>query len=192
MFLKTRFNLRAALRYVLALRISNTSVAAAWRRGRVLAVALAAALVFGDALAVEPFGLVRFGMTKKEVLGIVSPLGTVSGDISGLGFIAVDASDRAGHTYVFNFCNGKLMDAIELRPFEMEGLVKVVDEAIRLYGQPYLVSAERLPAPNNKLIGVAWNWKVDDVTMMMVDEIEGYFRQTYRISSECWPVHFDK
>ena len=142
----------------------------------------------GAAHAIEPFGF-QFGMSRAEVEHAAAHLGTVFGRAQGWGLVIVDASDNKNHSYLFNFCKGQLNQATEIHPLDMQGFLNLIDESIRLYGQPKSVSSERLAPPSGKLYAITWTWKIDDATALVVEELEVVYRVNYnRTSSECQPA----
>ena len=136
------------------------------------------------AYAVDPFGM-RFGMSRQELMQEAERLGNV---VTPDGFETVFVEDKVNskHSYLFNFCNNKLMEAAEVAPFDVKGLARVVDEAIRQYGQPQLVSTIKLDP--QRLLGVVWFWRTDTSTILRVDVVEGYHRQNYSTKNMCRPV----
>jgi len=149
-----------------------------------MVLAPAAAARAAPARAVDPFGM-RFGMSRQELMQEAERLGNV---VTPDGFATVFVEDKVNsrHSYLFNFCNDKLMEAAEIAPFDVKGLARVVDEAIGQYGQPALVSTIKLDRQG--LVGVVWFWRTDMSTILRVDVVEGVYRQNYSTKNACRPA----
>ncbi len=150
-------------------------------RGLVLAAVFLAAAP--HAKAVEPFGM-QFGMSRQQLVQAAATLGTVS-QPPGWATVFVKDMNLPKHEYLFNFCEDKLIEANEIRPFDFHGLARTVDESIHLYNQPSLISVTNLRGGSSI---ISWFWWTDSSTLMRVEELADYYRVGYAIKNDCRPV----
>jgi hypothetical protein len=72
-------------------------------------------------------------------------------------------------------------------------LAQFIDESVRQYGQPYLVSVTKLPQPNGdpRPIAINWFWRTDEATALKVDQVKEAYRMTYATKNRCHAVRLD-
>jgi hypothetical protein len=136
--------------------------------------------------AVEPFGF-RFGMSQKAVEGAVDQRGI--GPPSWLGrTLRVQAVDSPHILYMFNFCGNELVEISGHFPQDFDQMANVVDESVKTYGQPWLVSAQGGMTDSGFLRPINLYWKIDKKTFMRLMEMPNSYTLVYETENACWKV----
>jgi hypothetical protein len=151
---------------------------------RTLLALLVPLVISSPALAIEPFGF-QFGASQQAVEKAITDRGI--GAPSWLGkTLRVQAT--SGQFYMFNFCQGQLVEVTGMFPPNFDQMANIVDSSITSYGQPVLVSAVAGMADAGPLRPINIYWKVDEKTFLRLMELPQSYSLVYETRNSCWKV----
>jgi hypothetical protein len=128
-----------------------------WHRRLRLTASIATALVCLDALAADPFGF-PIGMSRKAAEEAAATMGLGISRWLGTSLI-VQAQDDQRHSYLFNFCENKLIEASQKFPANFEQMANFVDAPLHDCGQPLFVSPQGAVMQTGFLRPISLYWK---------------------------------
>jgi hypothetical protein len=153
---------------------------------RALGTLSALAFVPDSANALEAFGFTG-SMSPKQVEQGVQTLGLGVSKWFGRTLI-VQAQDHHAHSYMFNFCNEHLYEVTQSFPSNFDRMAGVVEETIKQFGQPILVSAAGGMGTNGFVRPTNFYWKVDEKDYLRLMQMENSFSLVYATENACTKV----
>lgn len=140
-------------------------------------------LMCRTAFAESPFGF-TFGMSKQAVeqatlkmeLGASKWLGET---------LLVQAQDDSRHSYLFNFCEGRLYEVSQAFPRSHERMANFVDDSISKYGQPMFVSAIGAMTQDGFLRPINFYWRVASKTYLRLMLLDRQYSIVWQTENAC-------
>lgn len=148
-------------------------------------LATIAALPFG-ANALEAFGFVQ-GMSPRQVEKAV--------DASNFGVskwfgktLLVQAQDAQDHSLMFNFCDDQLYEITQNFPANFDRMAGFVDQTIKQYGQPVIVSATGGMGSAGYVRPISLYWKIGEADFLRLMQLEHSYALVYATKNACAAV----
>jgi hypothetical protein len=136
--------------------------------------------------AVEAFGF-KQGLLPRQVeqgaqaynLGVAKWFGKT---------LIVQAQDSQAHSYMFNFCNEQLYEITQNFPSNFERMADFVDQTIKQYGQPVIVSATGGMGIAGFVRPINLYWKIGEKDYLRLLQLETSYALIYTTKNSCVAV----
>lgn len=106
----------------------------------------------------------------------------------GNSFLANDADGNPDHSWIFNFCAGKLSEVTRLFPVNFERMADFVDLAIRDHGQRAFVSAMSSMGSGGAVRPINLYWKIDESNWLRLMALSRSYSVIYQRKNTCGKV----